>query len=225
MSHIPTYQTKSLSSVPPAKAGDPLAASFDALADVATLKRDVAALKGRLRASSRPALSVDGVKGLAAQDDPARAAFVDRYLRRGLETGVELKSFTGATGAEGGYAVPREIDAVIDAALKSISPIRAVANVVQTGSAGYRKLVTTGGTPSGWAGETAARPLTATRPFRKSPRRWASFTPILPPRKRCLMMRLSMSKAGWRAKSRPNLRAPKGRRSSPAMASTSPKAF
>lgn len=168
MSTIPHYQTKSLSPVmSPAKGGDPLAASFDALADVATLKRDVAALKGRLRASNRPALSVDGVKALPAYDDPARAAFVDRYLRRGLETGVELKSFTGATGAEGGYAVPREIDAVIDATLKSISPIRAIANVVQTGSAGYRKLVTTGGTPSGWAGETAARPLTATPTFQE----------------------------------------------------------
>lgn len=103
-----------------------------------------------------------GAKGAS---DPAHSAFVERYLRRGLETGVELKSFTGVTGAEGGYAVPREIDAVIDATLKSISPIRAIANVVQTGSAGYRKLVTTGGTPGGWASETAARPLTATPTF------------------------------------------------------------
>ncbi len=157
MSQATPYQTKSL----PA---DPLAASFDAFGDIASLKRDVAALKGRIRTASRPALSVDGVKS-AAQDDPARAAFTERYLRRGLETGVELKSFTGATGAEGGYAVPREIDAVIDAALKAASPIRSVANVVETGSAGYRKLVTTGGTPSGWASETAARPLTATPVF------------------------------------------------------------
>ena len=31
-----------------------------------------------------------------------------------------------------------------------ISPIRSIANVVKVGSAGYRKLITTGGTPSGW---------------------------------------------------------------------------
>lgn len=86
-----------------------------------------------------------------------------RYLRAG--TTVEMKAFTGATGDTGGYAIPREIDATIDATLKGISPIRAVANVVKVGSAGYRKLVTTGGTPSGWAAETGARTETATPTF------------------------------------------------------------
>ena len=139
-------------------------ASFDAFADVEGLKRDVAALKGRVRAWQRPLLGgVDGVK--AAEDDPARAAFIDRYVRRGLETGVELKSLNGATAGDGGYAVPREIDAAIEALVKQASPIRALANVVQTGSAGYRKLVTNGGTASGWAGETAGRPMTATPTF------------------------------------------------------------
>lgn len=102
---------------------------------------------------------------LAAGDaaDPARSAFVEGYLRKGRE--VELKSFAGNVPADGGYAVPKEIDAVIDATLKSISPIRAVANVVQVGSAGYRKLVTTNGVASGWASEVAARPTTATPTF------------------------------------------------------------
>jgi HK97 family phage major capsid protein len=143
---------------------DALEESFDAVLQaekIAALEADVSALKGQVVAAQRPAL--DGVKGDAA--DPQRAAFVDRYLRKGLEAGVELKSFSGATGAEGGYAVPREIDAVIDAALKSISPIRAIANVVQTGSAGYRKLVTSGGAPSGWASETGARAETGMPTF------------------------------------------------------------
>ncbi|HMS21601.1 phage major capsid protein [uncultured Sphingorhabdus sp.] len=95
--------------------------------------------------------------------DPARSAFVEGYLRKGRE--VELKSFAGNVPADGGYAVPKEIDAVIDATLKAISPIRAVANVVQVGSAGYRKLVTTNGVASGWASEVAARPTTATPTF------------------------------------------------------------
>lgn len=85
------------------------------------------------------------------------------FLRTGQA--LEVKAFTGASGDAGGYAVPREVDAQIDAVLKSISPIRAVANVVKVGSAGYRKLVTTGGTPSGWAAETAARPGTDTPVF------------------------------------------------------------
>ncbi|WP_380784582.1 phage major capsid protein [Sphingomonas sp. R86521] len=91
------------------------------------------------------------------------------FVRSGAT--IEMKAFTGVTGDAGGFAVPKEIDAQIDAVLKSISPIRAIANVVKVGSAGYRKLVTTGGTPSGWAAETDARPGTAT----------PTFTEIAPP--------------------------------------------
>ncbi len=91
------------------------------------------------------------------------AAF-GRFLRDG-QAGLELKSFSGATMADGGFAVPREIDAQIDATLKAISPIRGIANVVQVGSAGYRKLVTQSGVASGWAGEAAARPETGTPTF------------------------------------------------------------
>ncbi len=90
------------------------------------------------------------------------AAF-EGFVRSGAT--VELKAFTGVTGDTGGFAVPKEIDSVIDATLKSISPIRGIANVVKVGTAGYRKLVTTGGTPSGWAAETGSRTETATPVF------------------------------------------------------------
>jgi len=96
------------------------------------------ALKMQMERAGRPPL--DGAKGMGV--DPARAAFTDNYLRRGVEAGVELKSFSGASSGAGGYVVPREIDQMIEAALKAISPIRAIANVVRTGSAGYRKLAT-----------------------------------------------------------------------------------
>ena len=149
---------------------DGMEGAFDALLQgerIEGLEGEVAALKAALLEQRRPAL--DGVKGGAV--DPARAAFVDRYLRQGLDAGVELKSFSGVTGAAGGYAVPREIDQAIDATLKSMSPIRAIANVVRTGTAGYRKLVTSGGIVAGWASETGARAETAT----------PSFNEIVPP--------------------------------------------
>jgi HK97 family phage major capsid protein len=122
-----------------------------------------ALIKTQAERAARPPL--DGAKG--GEADPARAAFVENYLRRGIEAGVELKSFSGASSGAGGYAVPREIDQMIETTLKAISPIRAVANVVRTGSAGYRKLVTTGGIVSGWAAETGARPETATPTFQE----------------------------------------------------------
>ncbi|MGE4322919.1 MAG: phage major capsid protein [Sphingobium sp.] len=147
---------------------DELEGAFDAVLHnerIETLEGQVAALAGRvdgaLLHAQRPAL--DGVKGGAV--DPARAAFVNRYLRHGQEAGVELKSFSGASNGAGGYAVPREIDQLIDATLKGISPIRGIANVVRTGTAGYRKLVTSGGIVSGWASETGARSETGTPAF------------------------------------------------------------
>ncbi len=160
---------------------DALEESFDALAGddrLAAIEADMAALKGHLGtirrgSADRPAL--DGVKGMGEAADPAREAFVERYVRRGQEAGVELKSMSGATGASGGYAVPREIDALIDRTLKAISPIRSIANVVRTGTAGYRKLVASGGTPSGWASETGARTETATPTFNEIAPPWGEL--------------------------------------------------
>ena len=93
-----------------------------------------------------------------------RGAAFESFVRAG-SGGIETKAMAGTSDAAGGYAVPREIDALIDETLASVSPIRSIANVVKVGSAGYRKLVTTGGTPSGWSGETGARPETATPVF------------------------------------------------------------
>ena len=143
---------------------DSLEASFEALEreddDIAALREDVAALKARLDAQAvagaRPALS--GAKAAASP-------FVERYLRKGLEGGVELKALSGVSDSAGGYAVPEELDQAIERTLTAISPIRAIANVVKVGSAGYRKLVTTGGTPSGWVAEPGGRPETGTPDF------------------------------------------------------------
>jgi len=144
---------------------DRLEASFEALErdedGVAALKDELALLKKRVDegviAGQRPAL--DGVKSAEAD------AFVEQYLRKGVDTGMQLKAIGNSTDAIGGYAVPREIDEVIDKTLVAISPIRSIANVVKVGSAGYRKLVSTGGTPSGWVGFEAARPETNTGTF------------------------------------------------------------
>lgn len=143
-----------------------LAASFDLVArqddaeeKIACLRSDVDEVKARLERVSRAA----GRPSLAACRAPEVKGFVDGYLRQGRET--ELKSLAGIVPADGGYTVPSEIDALIARQLKSISPIRQLAQVVTVGSAGYRKLVTTGGTTSGWVGETSLRPETDTPEF------------------------------------------------------------
>ncbi len=140
-----------------------LEASFEALeqgSEVEALREEVALLKGRIEdrvlAAGRPALAGAGVQG---------SAFGNDYLRRGIESGLEVKAMSGVTDTAGGYAVPDEIDGEIDKLLTAISPIRQIAQVVKVGSAGYRKLVTKGGTPSGWVSEDAGRPETATPDF------------------------------------------------------------
>lgn len=165
MTTTPHYETKMDAN--PGTPADPLLAAFDppaqedeTPAEPSPLEEQVARMQkwmdAHTVAAARPVL------GGAVQ---VKSDFTERYLRRGDLAGVELKSFNGAVPADGGYAVPREIDAVIDATLKNLSPIRAIANVVATGSAGYRKLITTGGAPAGWVSETAGRPETDTPDF------------------------------------------------------------
>ena len=148
-----TYETKA----------DALDGVFeDVTADaVAELKTEVAALGRQVAAMARPG-SRAALGGSGAADDGERKAFVAEYLRKGAQGGVALKSLNGATGSDGGYAVPEEIDRKIDAVLREISPIRAIANVVTVGTSNYRKLVATGGFASGWVAETAGRPETDT---------------------------------------------------------------
>ena len=145
-----------------------LEASFDLVARqdeaekaIGLLRSDVDEAKARLDRVSRAAARAP--LGGGRNESPELKSFVDGYLRQGRES--EVKSIQGTVPGDGGYAVPDELDSRIASQLVAISPIRRIAQVVQVGSAGYRKLVTTGGTASGWVSETAARPGTATPQF------------------------------------------------------------
>ncbi|WP_421850390.1 phage major capsid protein [Novosphingobium sp.] len=147
---------------------DAFDASFDIVARqdettaaIAALRGDIAEVKGRLdkvnRAAVRPVIG--GVADGALEVSPELKGFVDGYLRMGRET--ELKSLSIGSSADGGFAVPRPIDTEIARRLIKISPVRSVANVVQTSTSGFRRLISIGGTASGWASETGARIETA----------------------------------------------------------------
>src|SRR4029079_375296 len=97
---------------------DALEESFDVLEDedgVAALKVELEQLKAKIAAGAIAAqrapldvLGLDGVKSAEA------SSFVDQYIRRGIETGLETKALGSSSDAIGGYAVPEEIDHVID---------------------------------------------------------------------------------------------------------------
>lgn len=143
---------------------DALEQSFESMIyedNAISLKQELEQLKSRLAegqlAEKRPLL--DGVKSVDG------SGFVDRFVRRGISTDLEAKSADNSAGGAGGFTVPREIDEKIDRTLVALSPIRNIANVVKVGSSNYRKLITTGGAPSGWVGFEAARPETSTPTF------------------------------------------------------------
>ncbi|MGB3723742.1 MAG: phage major capsid protein [Pacificimonas sp.] len=145
-------------------AGDAISAAAETeavAAEIAALKAEVKGLGAQLTVLRRPALDVKATP----DGSPERKAFADGYLRKGVESAPELKSLNTVSGPDGGYAVPVELDRMIDSVMGEVSPIRAVANVVGVGSGDYRKLVATGGMSSGWVAEMQARPETDASDF------------------------------------------------------------
>lgn len=149
-----TYEMKSDSVVTVETEAPDFRAELDALR--LEMKRDFDHLSRRV-VSPRPQAAAAGVVGVRG--------FADGYLRKGLEDGFEMKRMSTGTGADGGLAVPLEIDQRIESTLSAISPIRSIADVVKVGTANYRKLVAVGGFASGWVSDSAARPETGTPSF------------------------------------------------------------
>ncbi|KPM65559.1 capsid protein [Pseudomonas putida] len=104
----------------------------------------------------------DGTGTKAASEH--KTAFM-QFVRKGIDTGLgdlQAKALQIGTDADGGYAVPEELDRSIIELLKDTSPMRQVCNQISVGSPDYKRLVSLGGAGSGWVGETDARPATGT---------------------------------------------------------------
>lgn len=83
-----------------------------------------------------------------------------KKLHQFFETGegLDRKGITSTgTGAAGGFALPEVIDNTILDQLRSISPIRQIAQVVQTTTSDYKKLVGVGGVGTAWNAESTDR--------------------------------------------------------------------
>jgi HK97 family phage major capsid protein len=95
----------------------------------------------------------------------ARKAAFDAYVRKG-EMGtlnaIELKALSASSNPDGGFTVPAEIEARVNASLKAISPIRSIAGIREVSGTVYKKPFATTGFATGWVGETASRSETTT---------------------------------------------------------------
>jgi HK97 family phage major capsid protein len=78
----------------------------------------------------------------------------------------DLKSMDIGTPGDGGYAVPKQISASIASILLRYSPMRQLSTVEQAYTGDYHKIISDPRSlASGWVGEQAARPATATPTF------------------------------------------------------------
>lgn len=134
-------------------------------ADRQKAEQTVSELKAKLDelevASNRPG----GQKGVGDKAVAEHKAAFEQFMRKGEEDGLsdlEAKAMSIGTDADGGYAIPEELDRDISKLLVDLSPMRGLARVITVSGENYKKLFNTGGTGSGWVGETAARPETNT---------------------------------------------------------------
>ncbi|PZX19812.1 HK97 family phage major capsid protein [Palleronia aestuarii] len=106
------------------------------------------------------AMSINGGSSAGPRDPEYTAAFRSHFRKGDIEASLHKGS-----DPEGGYLAPVEWDRTITDKLVEISPMRQIARVQTISGNGFRKLVNQKGTGSGWVGETAPRPETATPTF------------------------------------------------------------
>ncbi|MCK5425565.1 MAG: phage major capsid protein [Emcibacter sp.] len=111
-------------------------------------------------AQARPNLSTK--QGQDSAKIEMKRQFFDGFIRKGHEMKLDQKALSTTVDTDGGFAVPEELDQLIEKRLRDLSPIRTEANVIAIGSSTYKKLVNVGGITSGWISETGARVETNT---------------------------------------------------------------
>lgn len=102
--------------------------------------------------------------GKAAPRDPEYTDQFKAYFKAGALTDKleNVRAAATKTDGEGGYLAPIEWDRTISGRLKQISAMRQHATVQVISGAGFKKVFSDRVVGSGWVGETAARPATAT---------------------------------------------------------------
>lgn len=93
-----------------------------------------------------------------------KEAFFGGFVRKGRDDGLsdlQQKAMNITTAADGGYAVPEELDRDILSRLQDKGGMRSLARSITVSTSDYKKLVNIHGTASGWVGEATARTATS----------------------------------------------------------------
>ncbi len=119
------------------------------------------------RRSARPPLLAGETEGEGALDPRQlehKAAF-EAYVRKGDATALlrlERKALSAGSDPDGGYLAHDELERRVIRLLTEASPLRAVAGRRRISAGTYRRPVAVSRAATGWVGETAPRPETAT---------------------------------------------------------------
>ncbi|MFZ2996267.1 phage major capsid protein [Sphingobium sp.] len=129
-----------------------------------------AAVIAAARALNGPGGNVEAVdtEYTASFNSYARSGAAEADLRAANKTGDRAAiqaALSEGTNSDGGYLAPTEWDRTISQALVSVSPMRRLSDVRKTKVGAYSKLWKLTGPGTGWVGETASRPATATPGF------------------------------------------------------------
>lgn len=124
-------------------------------ADIEKLQSAVDEANTKIAAAQMAGVTQGGLK-----DKEYSAAF-GMHMKRGEVQAALNKGVAG----EGGYLAPTEWDRTITDKLVQVSPMRSLASVQTISTNAFSKLFNQKGTVSGWVGEAAARPITATPTF------------------------------------------------------------
>jgi HK97 family phage major capsid protein len=133
-------------------------ARIEGALDETRRRLDRAAVEAR-----RPPLGAPAGEGRDPAATEHKAAF-DAYMRSGEAAGLkrlEAKALSAGSGPDGGYLVPATLEREVLRRLAAVSPIRAVASVRAISGGLYKRAFSIAGAASGWVGETAPRPQTA----------------------------------------------------------------
>lgn len=145
---------------------DEMAKTAAAFAEMSKKQDEIKAALETLEAkASRPGYNgnANDEDTIAKEHKQAFRGFMAKGVTDGL-LALEQKALANSTnsGADGGYAVPKVIDSMMESLVVNISPIRQIANVVQTSTGDFHKLVNLKGAASSAVAETAARSATNT---------------------------------------------------------------
>jgi HK97 family phage major capsid protein len=125
---------------------------------VERINKSVSDLQAAIDASNvkMAALQLGAGNGRSVRDPEYNEAFAS-FVRKG---DVQA-SLNKGVASDGGYTTPIEWDRTISDELKLVSPVRQLMTVKTVSVHAASKLINKHGTASGWVGETAARPETA----------------------------------------------------------------